>query len=190
MYTDGIPWLFISFWQSVAWSSVTKVRKQIWYSHGVAEIDKIVFDWEKTKGSAQWCVGREASNIRSAPGVSPRSNALLTYINDIIDFISCNTKLFADDLLIFQVLENNNYVANFQRNLDRSEKWARKWKMKFNVSKCNALVLGNKPNACDLENLKADRHWTKHGIGGKGEVHGSLDPQKSKMGHPHLRHNH
>ena len=85
-------------------------------------MDKIVFDWEKTKGSAQWYnVGREASNIRSAPGVSPRSNALLAYINDIVDFISCNTKLFADDLLIFQVLENNNSIANFQRNLDRLE---------------------------------------------------------------------
>ena len=62
--------------------------------------------------------------------------------------------------------------------------------MKFNVPKCNAMVLGKIANACDLENLEADYHWTKHTICGKGEVHESLDPQKSKMGHPHLRDNH
>ena len=78
----------------------------------------------------------------------------LTYINDIVDSVTCNTKLFADDLLIFQVLENNNSIVNFQRNLDRLEEWANRWEMKFNVSKCNAMVFGKMPNACDLENLK------------------------------------
>ena len=64
----------------------------------------------------------------------------LTYINDIVDSISCNTKLFADDLLVFQVLENDDSVASFQRDLDNLQAWASKWEMKFNVSKCNAMV--------------------------------------------------
>ena len=52
------------------------------------------------------------------------------------------------------------------------------------------MVLGKITNACDLGNLEADCHWTKHTICGKGKVHESLDPQKFKMGHPHLRDNH
>ena len=77
----------------------------------------------------------------------------LMYINDITDAITCHVKLFADDLLIFDYLDNALSVSNFQRNLDNLEEWAKKWKMKFNVSKCNAMVFGKMPNAYEKSNF-------------------------------------
>ena len=59
------------------------------------------------------------SGMPQLPVVGPK--LFLTYINDVVDSVSCNPKLFADDLLIFQVLKNNNSIANFQRILDRLE---------------------------------------------------------------------
>ena len=58
----------------------------------------------------------------------------LVYINDLIDGISCNIKLFADDASLFTRVMNNvsDTHKRLTRDLDRITDWAHLWKMKFN----------------------------------------------------------
>lgn len=69
----------------------------------------------------------------------------LVYINDLCDSISSSIKLFADDTLMFSVLENSSSILSFQNDLYKLEAWSHKWKMEFNPTKCNVIIFGKPP---------------------------------------------
>ena len=69
--------------------------------------------------------------------VSPRVLFLvhyfLVYINDLVDNISSDAKLFTDDTSIFTVVYNEEASATVLNNdLDLIKQWAFQWKMQFN----------------------------------------------------------
>ena len=61
------------------------------------------------------------------------------YVNDISDTVKSPILLFADDIKIFKTRED---YTQLQLNLNCLSEWSLKWKLKFNVSKCNILHLG------------------------------------------------
>ena len=60
----------------------------------------------------------------------------LIYINDIVDNISSPIRLFADDCLLYRVIQSETDTADFQSDLDTLAHWSHIWQMEFNISKC------------------------------------------------------
>lgn len=64
----------------------------------------------------------------------------LTYINDLPDYITCSTSLFADDTLLYQSVNNYQDKQAFQTNIITLQNWANRWCMSFNINKCSVLI--------------------------------------------------
>ena len=57
----------------------------------------------------------------------------LVYINDLVDNISSDAKLFADDTSLFTVVYDIDVAADkLNRDLEVISNWAHQWKMRFN----------------------------------------------------------
>ena len=56
---------------------------------------------------------------------------LLIYINDIIEIVDSDVRIFADDTFIFRKADQHSSVA-LNRDLENITKWAFQWKMLFN----------------------------------------------------------
>ena len=65
------------------------------------------------------------------------------YVNDIPDIVDSPILLFADDIRCIK--SHKDYIW-LQSDLNSLSEWSFKWKLKFNVSKCNILHLGTKEN--------------------------------------------
>ena len=60
----------------------------------------------------------------------------MIYINDLVDGLSSDAKLFADDTSLFTIVYDENIVASQLNNdLKIISEWAYQWKMKFNPDK-------------------------------------------------------
>ena len=93
----------------------------------------------------------------------------LIYINDLVENVSCDVRLFADDMSLFSVV---NYVATtaFEMNcdLEKIKLWAWQWKMQFNTDKTEEVIFSTK-------RIKPDHPPLKLG-----------DDVISHLGHKHL----
>ena len=64
----------------------------------------------------------------------------LAFINDLPNSVkSSQSKLFADDSLLFKVIENTADSDLLQQDLSALESWEETWQMSFNPSKCTVL---------------------------------------------------
>ena len=70
----------------------------------------------------------------------------LLFINDITMQIDSNLRLFAEDCLLYEEVNDSVMVENLQMNLDLLGEWAEKWQMSFNVSKYYHMSTGPKGN--------------------------------------------
>ena len=71
----------------------------------------------------------------------------LCYINDITSDTSSSIKLYANDVLIYRIIDNEDNCKMLQRDLiDLLQIWAHKWNMSFNPVKCEFLWITNKQN--------------------------------------------
>jgi hypothetical protein len=100
--------------------------------------------------------GSTSDNFAVTSGV-PQGSVLgpilfLIFINDLPLEVISPLSLFADDSKVFSriVAENNiekgknvNGNATLQNDLDTIARWAKTWKMEFNVDKCKIMHLGN-----------------------------------------------
>ena len=68
----------------------------------------------------------------------------ILYINDIADGTDSSVRLFADDALLYRVVNDDGDASRLQMDLDRMCRWAREWQMDFNPSKCHVLSVTNK----------------------------------------------
>ena len=60
----------------------------------------------------------------------------LVYINDIVENLNCDAKIFADDTSLFSVVKDERKTADeMNSDLERVRLWAWQWKMKFNADK-------------------------------------------------------
>ena len=68
----------------------------------------------------------------------------LCYINDITSGTSSSTKLYADDVRTYRIIDNEDDCKMLQRDLvDLLQTWAHKWNMSFNPE---FLWITNKQN--------------------------------------------
>ena len=68
----------------------------------------------------------------------------LIYINDLPLSIHNKIKLYADDILLYSQITS---IADcLQQDLDLLVQWANRWKMTFNILKCEFLRVTNQHN--------------------------------------------
>ena len=80
---------------------------------------------------------RERPVISGVPQDSVLGPTLfLAYINDSPKHVHCSISLFADDTLVYQMVDK----LNFQKNIDALHAWADTLGMSFNVSKCSVMI--------------------------------------------------
>ena len=71
----------------------------------------------------------------------------LIYINDIVDVVRSNIKLFADDTSLFLTVDNPLLTAAMMNNdLSSIESWSLDWLITFNALKTDALLISRKRN--------------------------------------------
>ena len=69
----------------------------------------------------------------------------LLFINDIVDEIGCNIRLFADDTSLYITVENPDMAAELVNiDLDKIMKWAKKWLVLFNPIKTESFLASRK----------------------------------------------
>ena len=68
----------------------------------------------------------------------------LLYINDVVDNIQCNIRLFADDTSLFTVIENNGSIKLLNEDLQRIAQWANDWCIILNPNKTKSLLITRK----------------------------------------------
>jgi hypothetical protein len=64
----------------------------------------------------------------------------LIFINDLPEHVTSNARLFADDCLLYRVI-NNNDQHQLQNDLQQLEIWEKKWQMQLNADKCFTIHL-------------------------------------------------
>ena len=65
----------------------------------------------------------------------------LIYINDISTVVNSEIRLFADDCILYRQIQSSTDVNILQEDINSLLRWANKWQMKFNVSKCCILPI-------------------------------------------------
>ena len=101
-----------------------------------------------------WLTGRsqrvvvEGEASESVPVVSgvPQGTVLgplmfIMYINDIADGTDSSVRLFADDALLYRVVDGTKSQSRLQWDLNQMSRWAREWQMDFNPKKCYVLSI-------------------------------------------------
>ena len=113
-----------------------------------------VYEWidEYLSGRSQVVVvNGEKSN--EAPVISgiPQGTFLgpllfVVYINDLLDNISSNGLMYADDTKIFREISSRADAEALQLDIQKLEEWTEKWLLRFHPDKCHVLSLGKIEN--------------------------------------------
>jgi len=109
-------------------------------------------DWLKDRKQRVILNGKISKWLPVLSGV-PQGSVLgpllfLIYVNDIDDCVTSKISKFADDTKLYDLVhgDSDNHI---QRDIDSLSKWAHKWQMKFNASKCKVLHFGSHNSRLD-----------------------------------------
>jgi len=77
----------------------------------------------------------------------------LLYINDVTDIFSstCTSKLYADDIKLYSVLDNPLDYSDLQSNLNELQQWSDRWQLNISYKKCNVLCLSNQKKSPQID---------------------------------------
>ena len=70
----------------------------------------------------------------------------LLFINDLPDCVQSNTRLFADDCILYRKIRNDEDAEILQENLNQLAEWEKKWGVAFHPDKCNTLRISESKN--------------------------------------------
>lgn len=107
-------------------------------------------DWLCSRTQEVVLDGKESEKAHVLSGV-PQGTVLgplcfLIYINDLGNNLSPETtlNLFADDSLLFRIIEDKNDTKALQSDLESLLSWSSKWQMNFHPDKCFVMTITNK----------------------------------------------
>ena len=120
-----------------------------------------IHDWLRsflTERSMQVVVEGCSSSQTSVDSGVPQGTVLgpllfLCHINDLPEAVKSQTRLFADDCLIYREINSYDDHNTLQADLKSLEEWAEKWGMRFNASKCYIMSLGTRKLSSKLYSL-------------------------------------
>ena len=71
----------------------------------------------------------------------------LIYINDIVDLVQANIKMFADDTSLYLNVDNPVAAAEtLNSDLSDIDQWSNDWLVTFNALKTNSMLISRKTN--------------------------------------------
>ena len=103
--------------------------------------------------------GRNSDWLTVTSGV-PQGSVLgplffLVYINDLVDGVHSDIKLFANDTSIFSVVKDKDEATEtLNEDLERVRLWAWQWKMQFNCDKTEEVIFSVKRSKTEHPSLK------------------------------------
>ena len=68
----------------------------------------------------------------------------LVYINDLPDDLRSTVRLFADDTIVYLMMNCEADSVHLQKDLDKLAAWEEKWQMRFHPKKCSILRITRK----------------------------------------------
>jgi len=89
---------------------------------------------------------------------------LNNFVNDLEAVVECTLSKFEDSTKLVSVADMSEAYAAIQRDIDRLEKWADEYLLKFNKGKCKFLHLGrnNPRHQYILGATCSARHQVEH----------------------------
>ena len=104
--------------------------------------------------------GKESSQADVISGV-PQGTVngplyFLAFINDLPERTLSDTRLFADDGLLFREIRTDRDAEALQKDLQSLEKWDDEWQMKFHREKCQVIHI------CTNASYRRKHHYTLH----------------------------
>ena len=113
-------------------------------------VDGMVFNWIKdflANRQQRVQVKGHCSEWRGVWSGVPQGSVLgptlfLVYVNDLLDGLSSNGKLSADDVKIFRKVMCSEDRDRLQEDLRKLDEWSSKWLLKFNREKCKVMHIG------------------------------------------------
>lgn len=99
------------------------------------------------------------------------------FINDIVDEIKSEIRLFADDCVCYRPIENVQDCEQLQKDIDHLTSWAKKWYMRFEPSKCKIMRITRKTThkityqyTMDHTSLESVQHMKYLGVTISGDL--------------------
>ena len=139
---------------------VSKAFDRVWHKGLIHKLQGIglsgeILDWFHdylTSRQQRVVLNGKASAYKTVPAGVPQGSilgplVLLVYINDIVNEIDCNVRLFADDTWLYIIVENPIVAANILNdNLEKVHTWANSWLVDFNPRKTESMIISMKRN--------------------------------------------
>jgi hypothetical protein len=85
----------------------------------------------------------------------------LIYINDIACGLSSNIRLFADDCILYRVINNNTDCESLQTDFNKLCNWCHEWQMILNHSKCFKISFTTKRRPFTAQYLFPDGNYVQ-----------------------------
>ena len=180
----------------VVFLDISKAFDRVWHWGLLTKLTAVGFsknmtDWFHsylTNREQRVCIRGVSSSWQKINAGVPQGSILgptlfIIFINDIVNRINSNTRLFADDTILYKVL-NQPISAGIELNTDLTNitNWASEWLVNFQPLKTKSLIISRKRNKTDhpiltmnqtqIDEVKQHKHlgivlsddltWTNH----------------------------
>ena len=108
------------------------------------------------------CISSSAEVRSGVPqGTVVGPSSFITFVNDLPDEVSSMIYMFADDTKLYKRISKNADRQQLQSDIDNLVTWSTKWKLLFNLDKCNVMTLGHPLDVSDYTMTQNDYQCTE-----------------------------
>ena len=135
----------------------SKAFDSVPHRHLLAKLQAAGIEGEVLRWTRSFLTGREQrvgirgafSGWRNVWSGVPQGSVMgptlfLVYINDLLDGLQSEGKLFADDAKIYRRIKGSEDRNRLQGDIDKLHEWSNKWLLKFNEDKCKVMNFGSR----------------------------------------------